>query len=231
MIKRKVISISGVDGSGKSIIAHLLMRLLRRCSNARSEIVWFRWRAVTLYALYLYSRFRGLYVRVYVPWLRRWFGIHVFHVDAVARRLYPYLLFIDLTIFYFLYKMLWWVRGIRVVIFDRFYFDALVDAIYTCRSIDRVFLRLYITAQERASSAVVLDVDTNTAIARKKDIISRREIEFKRKLYLVLAKSLNITIVDAHQELQQVLSNVCNVLNLDCYQHHGGSYPCNTNRR
>jgi len=214
MIKRKVISISGVDGSGKSTIAHLLMKLLRRCGNARSEIVWFRWRALTLYALYLYSRFRGLYVRVYVPWLRRWFGIHVFHVDAVTRHLYPYLLFIDLTIFYFLYRLLWWVRGVRVVIFDRFYFDALVDAIYTCRCVDRFFLRLYIAAQGRASRAVVLDVDTNTALARKRDIISRGELEFKRKIYLILAKHLNIPIIDAKQELIEVASNVYTVTQL-----------------
>ena len=208
---------SGVDGSGKSTIAHLLMGLLRRCNNARSEIVWFRWRALTLYALYLYSRFRGLYVKVYVPWLRRWFGIHVFHVDAVARRLYPYLLFIDLTIFYLLHGLLLWVRGVRVVIFDRFYLDALVDAIYTCRYVDRIFLSLYIAMQRRAPRAVVLDVDVDTAVARKRDIVSRREIEFKRRLYSIIAKSLNIAVVDARQELPRVLSNVCKVLNLSCY--------------
>jgi hypothetical protein len=193
------------------------MKLLRRYGNARSKIVWFRWRALTLYTLYLYSRFRGLYVRVYVPWLRRWIGIHVFHIDTIARRLYPYLLFIDLTIFYLLHRLLWWVKGVKLVVFDRFYLDALVDAIYTCRFVDRFSLSLYIAMQKRVPRAVVLDVDVDTAVARKKDIASRREIEFKRGLYLVLARGLNIPVVDARQELPRVLSNVCRVLNLSCY--------------
>jgi len=212
-----LIAFSGVDGSGKSTVAHLLMRLLRRYGNARSKIVWFKWRALTLYTLYLYSRFRGLYVRVYVPWLRRWIGIHVFHIDAVARRLYPYLLFIDLTVFYILHRLLWWVKGVKVVVFDRFYLDALIDAVYTCRCVDRFSLSLYIAMQERVSGAVVLDVDVDTAIARKRDIVSRREVEFKRSLYLVIARGLNIPIVDARQELLRVLSDVCRALNLSCY--------------
>jgi len=212
-----LIALSGVDGSGKSTIAHLLMKLLRRYGNARSEIVWFRWRALTLYTLYLYSRFRGLYVRVYVPRLRRWIGIHIFHIDHVARHLYPYLLFIDLTIFYLLHRLLWWVKGVKVVVFDRFYLDALVDAIYTCRFVNRFFLSLYIVMQKRVPRAVVLDVDVDTAVARKRDIVSRREIEFKRRLYLVIARDLNISVVDAQQELPRVLSNVCGALNLSCY--------------
>jgi thymidylate kinase len=217
MSSNSLIAISGVDGSGKSTIAHLLMGLLRRCGSAKSEVAWFRWRALTLYALYLYSRFRRLYVRVYVPWLRRWIGIHVFHIDAVARRLYPYLLFIDLTVFYILHRLLWWVKGVKVVVFDRFYLDALIDAIYTCRCVDRFSLSLYIAMQKRVSGAVVLDVDVDTAVARKRDIVSRREVEFKRSLYLVIARGLNIPIVDARQELLRVLSDVCRALNLSCY--------------
>jgi thymidylate kinase len=113
--------------------------------------------------------------------------------------------------------LLWWVKGVKTVVFDRFYLDALIDAIYTCRFVDKFFLSLYIAMQRRVPGAVVLDVDVDTAIARKKDIVSRREVEFKRRLYLVLAKSLNIPIVDARQELLRVLSDVCKVLNLSCY--------------
>jgi len=211
-----LIAICGVDGSGKSTIAHLLMGLLRRCGSAKSEVVWFRWRALTLYALYLYSRLRGLYVRVYVPRLKRWVCIHVLHIDPVARRLYPYLLFIDLTVFYLLRRLLWWVKGIRIVVFDRFYLDALIDVVYTCRYVDKVFLRLFLVMQMRASRATVLDVDVDTAVARKRDIISRSEIEFKRRVYMILAKHLNIPIINAQQDLSYVLYNVCKALSLNC---------------
>jgi thymidylate kinase len=211
-----LIAICGVDGSGKSTIAHLLMGLLRRCGSAKSEVVWFRWRALTLYALYLYSRLRGLYVRIYVPWLRRWISIHVFYIDAVAKRLYPYLLFIDLTVFYLLHRLSWWIKGIRIVVFDRFYLDALIDVVYTCRYVDKVFLRLFLVMQMRASKATVLDVDVDTAVARKRDIISRSEIEFKRKVYMILAKHLNIPIINAQRDLSYVLNNVCEALGLNC---------------
>jgi thymidylate kinase len=213
------IVISGVDGSGKSTIAHLLVKNVTRnnAETTKTRVIWFRWRAFTLYALYLYSRLRRLYVRVYVPWLKRWIGIHVFHIDPVARRLYPYLLFIDLTVFYILHRLLWWVKGVKIVIFDRFYLDALIDAVYTCRFVDRFFLSLYIAMQRRVPGAVVLDVDVDTAVARKRDIVSRREIEFKRRLYSMIARDLNIPVVDARQELPRVLSNVCGALNLSCY--------------
>jgi thymidylate kinase len=211
-----LIAICGVDGSGKSTIAHLLMGLLRRCDSAKSEVVWFRWRALTLYALYLYSRLRGLYVRVYVPWLKRWVGIHVFHIDPVAKRLYPYLLFIDLTVFYLLHRLSCWIKGIRIVVFDRFYLDALIDVVYTCRYVDKVFLRLFLGMQMRASKSAVLDVDVDTAVARKRDIISRSEIEFKRKIYMILAKHLNIPIINAQRDLSYVLNNVCEALGLNC---------------
>jgi len=211
------IVISGVDGSGKSTIAHLLVKSATNAEITKARVIWFRWRAFTLYALYLYSRLRRLYVKVCVPWIKRWIGIHVFHVDAVARRLYPYLLFIDLTVFYILHRLLWWVKGVKIVVFDRFYLDALIDAIYTCRCVDRFFLSFYIAMQRRAPWAVVLDVDVDTAVARKRDIVSRREIEFKRRLYSTIARDLNIPVVDARRELPQVLSDVCRALNLSCY--------------
>ena len=70
--------------------------------------------------------------------------------------------------------------------------------------------------QMRASKAAVLDVDVDTAVARKRDIISRSEIEFKRKVYMILAKHLNIPIINAQQDLSYVLNNVCKALNLNC---------------
>ena len=207
----KYVALSGVDGSGKSTIARILSM-----ANPNIKVIWFRWRAFTLYALYLYSKLRGLYVRVYTPRVKRWFHVHVFHVDSVARRLYPYLLFIDLTIFYLLHKLITVVKGVEIVLFDRFYLDALVDTIYACRCIDRVFLKLFIAMQRKASKTLVLDIDVSTAMARKKDIISLKELEFKRRIYLVLAKYLNIPVIDARRSLTAVLNDSCKVLQLRC---------------
>ena len=211
MCLTKYVALSGVDGSGKSTIAYMLSM-----GSPNIKVVWFRWRAFTLYALYLYSKLRGLCVKVYVPRIKRWLYVHVFHVDGIARHLYLYLLFIDLTVFYLLYKLIIIVKGVEIVLFDRFYLDALVDAIHTCRRVDRVFLKLFIAMQRKVSKALVLDIDVSNAIARKKDIISLRELEFKRRVYLILAKHLNIPIIDARRDLTAVLNDSCRILQLRC---------------
>lgn len=205
----KTIALSGIDGSGKSTLAPILSKHL-----SGAEVVWFRWRALTLYALYFYSRLRGFYVKVYAPRIKRHVGAHVLHIDPVVKILYPYFLYVDLTLFYLIHKLLSIFKRRRLVIFDRFYLDALVDVIHACRRVDKLVLKLFISMHMRISKAVLLDIDANTALARKRDIISRGELEFKRKIYLILAKHLNIPIIDARRELIEVASNVYTVTQL-----------------
>ena len=205
----KAIALSGVDGSGKSTIA---LSLLKRLGGA--EVAWFRWRALTLYALYLYSRLRGLYVKIYVPRMKRCIGLHIIHADPITRTLYPYLLYLDLTLFYLLYKLFSLFKRAIFTVFDRFYLDALVDAIYSCRRVDKLSLKLFASMHARASKTVILDVDADTALARKEDVISRSEVEFKKRIYLILAKHLDIPLVDARRGLADVLADVCRVLQL-----------------
>ena len=206
----KTIVLSGVDGSGKSTLALILRKRL-----SEAEVIWFRWRALTLYTLYFYSRLRGLYVKIYAPRIKRHVCLHVFHIDPIAKILYPYLLYVDLTLFYFLHKFLSFFKRRRLIIFDRFYLDALVDVIHICRYIKGFILKLFISMHMRASKAVILDADADTALTRKKDIISREEVGFKRKIYLALAKHLNIPIIDARRGLIEVTSDVHKVTQLD----------------
>ncbi|MGC9107028.1 MAG: hypothetical protein ACP5IE_02395, partial [Infirmifilum sp.] len=176
----KQVTILGIDGSGKSTIASRIMALQRR-RGLRVRVIWFRWKALTLYVLYVYSRLRRLYVKFYHPVVRRWFLIHVFHLDSVTAFLYPYLLFLDLTIHYILSRVFLLLRGVEVVIYDRFFLDALVDSLYESRYYSKCLLRLYLSMHSKSSRSVVLDVDIKTAVERKKDIVSLKELEFKRK--------------------------------------------------
>lgn len=203
----KTLAISGIDGSGKSTVAFLLKKYFY-AKDVKVKILWFRWRALTLYGLYLYSKFRGLYIRIYVPKLRHRVGIHVLHADHVTKTLYPYLLFLDLVVYHLLNRFLMKFQRFKVVIYDRFFIDALIDTIYTCRYTDRLILRLYLSMQRKISRAIVLNVDVDIALKRKNDIISRKEIEFKKKLYLIFSKYLQIPVVDASQDLATVISNV-----------------------
>ncbi|WP_434730817.1 hypothetical protein WLZ34_03950 [Thermogladius sp. KZ2Tp1] len=207
------IIISGIDGSGKSTIASHITALHRR-RGLRVKVIWFRWRALTLYVLYAYSRLRGLYVKFYHPVARRWFLIHVFRLDPVTALLYPYLLFLDLAIHYIFNTILLLVRGVEVVIYDRFFLDALVDSLYESRRCSRRLLRLYLSMHSKISNSVVLDVDVKTAVERKKDIVSLKELEFKRRLYLLLANYMNIPVVDVRRSVDDVVQEVCEKLGL-----------------
>jgi thymidylate kinase len=209
----KEIAISGIDGSGKSTIASRIMALQRR-RGLRVRVIWFRWRALTLYVLYAYSRLRRLYVKFYHPIAKRWFLVHVFRLDPVTALLYPYLLFLDLAIHYIFNRISLLVLGVEVVIYDRFFLDALVDSLYESRRCSKRLLRLYLSMHSKSSRSVVLDVDIKTAVERKKDIVSLKELEFKRKLYLLLAKYLNIPVVNARKSVDDVVQEVCEKLGL-----------------
>lgn len=207
----KTIALSGIDGSGKSTLATILSRCLEK-----AKVIWFRWRALTLYALYLYSKLRKLYVKTCVPHLKREIKVHVFYVDDITRTLYPYMLFLDLSLYYLLYRLILLFRKVNVVIYDRFFLDALIDAIYACRCVNKPLLILYLSVQRKVSKTVILDVDVSIALARKKDILSRRELEVKRRLYLLLSEYMGIHIVDASPNLENVVKNVCKIVELSC---------------
>jgi thymidylate kinase len=105
-------------------------------------------------------------------------------------------------------------RGVKVVIYDRFFLDALVDSLYESRRCSRCVLRLYLAMHSKSSRSVVLDVDIKTAVERKKDIVSLKELEFKRRLYLLLAKHMNIPVVNARKSVDDVFQEVCEKLGL-----------------
>lgn len=211
----KKIAISGIDGSGKSTVTSLLKQYFNS-KDIDAKILWFRWRALTLYGLYLYSRLRGLYIEFYISALKSKIGIHIFHMDPVAKVLYPYLLFLDLAVYYLLNRLLEVFLRVKVIIYDRFFIDALVDVVYSCRYVSIPILKLYLSAQKKTSKALILDINADLALQRKKDIISRREVAFKRKIYLMLSKYLQIPIVDASQNLITVVRNTYRVVTSKC---------------
>ncbi len=72
----------------------------------------------------------------------------------------------------------------------------------------------YLLMHSKSFSSVVLDVDIKTAVERKKDILLLKELKFKRKLYLLLAKYMNVPIIDAQKSIDSVVREVCEKLGL-----------------
>jgi len=101
---------------------------------------------------------------------------------------------------------------VKVIIYDRFFIDALVDVIYSCRYVNISILKLYLSAQKSVSKAIILDINADLALRRKRDIISRKELEFKRRVFLIPSKYLQIPVVNASQDLATVVRDTHYIL-------------------
>ncbi|AFL66435.1 thymidylate kinase [Desulfurococcus amylolyticus] len=148
--------------------------------------------------------------------------IRLLHVDSVARALYPYLLLVDLAIYYMVNRVLQALRRVDVVIYDRFFLDALIDAVHLCRGINKLLLKLCLSMHRRVGKSIVLDVNVETALRRKRDIIPAKEVSFKRGLYLILSKSLGLATIDSSRELRNVLEEVLEVVDPLAIKASGG---------
>jgi len=191
----KVISVSGVDGAGKSTQASLLYTYFLR-KGYRVRYLWLRWFGFLTYPLYLYAKLtkktfnvrRGRYV----------IKIHLFWLDPALRRLYPYVMALDVYMAYVVNKILSRLRGATIVILDRALLDAVVDITWETRSIAFLqgFMGRLLSKMLREVIAIVLTTSIDKVIRRKSDIVSIREFEFKKKCFETLAKHLNIPVID-----------------------------------
>ena len=208
----RIVCVSGLDGAGKSTIAGLLIRLYRRL-GFRVLYRWFRWFALFSYLVYLYAKLlrRTLIVRVRDHLIH----VHVFWVDKVLKRLYPRILLLDLLLLYILVLTVSVSRKTDILLLDRCFIDTIIDLAWETRSTD--FLNS-IPAKaclglQKNMKTVFLVVDPKTAARRKRDIVSLKELYFKRRLYEKIGKLLQAPVIDTSdknplQTLASVLEKV-----------------------
>jgi len=206
--------ICGIDGSGKTTIARLLVKyLIRRESTAC--YIWFRWRSFFLYALYVYSRIKGLYraIRKLDGYCTR---IHFIEADKVLSVIYPYVLSVDLVISYILQRFMY--VGCDMIVYDRGPLDTLVDLYYlrwrSGNKLERILIKFYILFTIKITrKIVVLTASERTILRRKRDILSLTELQFKNRLYIVLARLLDIYLIDtSSRNIAQVFNEVKEIL-------------------
>jgi len=201
---------SGIDGSGKSTIAKAMAKHLSKKGFA-TNIIWFRWRALLLYIVYFISRVKGLYRSVRLLNGRN-VRIHLTEADKALATLYSYVLLLDLIIFYFLQRVVNYFKN--VVIYDRSPLDALIDVYYIrYRSglrLGNLILKLYLSFALRITKCIiVLDATEDVILARKRDIVSLREIVFKRRLYNALSRALGLPLIDtSNRDIASTLKDV-----------------------
>ncbi|MEM1646446.1 MAG: hypothetical protein QXL96_11440 [Ignisphaera sp.] len=215
MTAKLTIVISGIDGSGKTTLAKALEMYFYK-KQKRVTVVWFRWRAFLQYLLFAYSNLRGLKRNVRTiggTTIKR----HFFEEDPITRRVYPLFLLFDILVYYLVHKLLIRFRNVEVVIYDRQFIDIVVDILsyYHIAHVHerclmlRAILRLLLALAMQTDLTIILDLSPQIALKRKSDIWeSRRELDVRRRLYLLIAAHLNACLIDATNSPQEVLRKV-----------------------
>jgi hypothetical protein len=101
-----------------------------------------------------------------------------------------------------------------VIIFDRSPIDTLVDIIADTRlpigaGIPR---KLFLSLLPRNSTVIILDVDEEIALIRKKDIIRKSYLSIRRRIYIKLAELCGWHIISADGNLKASIQSVENII-------------------
>jgi len=191
----KVICLSGIDGSGKSTHSFLLYHYFKK-QGINVKYLWLRWFAFFTYFLYFYARI----LRRTIPIKHRGhiIKIHVWWTDKALRILYPHLLLLDISLWFMFNVAIAFFRNVKVIILDRSMLDALVDIIWEARYTK--FLGSWIGHLVyniiRSMRVIILDANIQEILSRKHDIISLKELKFKRVCYTIIARYLNSPLID-----------------------------------
>jgi len=208
-----IIAICGIDGSGKTTQVKLLEKYLRK-GSFRVKRVWVRWTAFLSYPLLALCRLLGYTEWKTISRSNVKYAERRFYMNRALARLWPWLFTLD-TFIYFIFQVELWSVFSYVVLCDRFIPDILVDLM--CETKDyqlpkRSVGRLLLSLIPKNSKLAIIDVDENIAYHRKHDIPSIDYLKERRKLYLALAKTLGIPIVNGENEANKVYEDILKTL-------------------
>lgn len=197
----RLICFTGIDGSGKTTHAFSVAKSLNERGLA-FEYTWCRWRRTISYPI-------TLLISLIFMTQRGNFNIHKIKSDFIERKtlylqnkairkIWPYLVLLDLIIIYFYEIKLRVLLG-RSVICDRYIWDWMADLYYDgiCNNkLERMLLRLFPTPH----TTFVLDVYEECALARKNDMDSLKRLGLLRVIYLKIANKYHLTIINNEED-------------------------------
>jgi dTMP kinase len=201
----KLIALCGIDGSGKTTQIELLEKYLRR-RGIRVKRIWFRWPAFFSYPFLALCRLLG-----YTKWKTASrsnvrYAERSFYKNIALAKLWPWFFTLDAFIYLFIQ-----IKTRRIlsytILCDRFIPDIVVDIMCEVRDYQlpkRLAGRLLLSLIPKNSKLIVIDVAENISYDRKNDIPSINYLKERRKLYLTLAKTLKMSVINGEEEVSKV---------------------------
>ena len=209
----KAIYLTGTDGSGKTTYLKEIERFLN-AQGKKTNHIWIRSPKIFSKPLMAYCRLVGLTKYKTINGTR--YGGHEFYRSAFVSWLFPILQLLDIRIKWFFIK-----RNLdkdSLIIFDRFSIDTLADLMVDTHRFDLHKTKIgrgFLNMIPKDTKIVVLEVDEQEIRKRKKDTMFDPHLDIKVKVYKILAKDLNLLIIDNNQPQKTVREKIFITLGLN----------------
>ena len=216
-----LISISGVDGSGKTLQSKLLVKALQQC-DIGTKYMWIRCGCTSFGQVFIRSG------KALSHLLRLDKGMkslsqqndritlrHQYLENRFIRFFWTFIIFVELTLFYNLKVRIPLLFG-KVVICDRYLLDALVEIGVSAKdknSHDGFCGTLLRLLSPSPNISFLIDISPGVVLERKSEEFSERDLNKQRLLYQKLARRFDAIPVNGERPSAEVSEDiVCKVL-------------------
>jgi thymidylate kinase len=217
----RFICFTGIDGSGKSTLASLLVSTLRQ-NGIESKFVYSRYKPMLARPLLSIARLLFLHGENPFKDYDRYVNVRKSAFsNGAASRAYEYVMLVDYVMQVLIKVKLSLAQGITIVC-DRYIYDTIINDMLDNRHstarietlLDKLFLIL-----PRPNIAFLVDVPEEIAYKRKDDVPSMDYLKIRRPLFLSIASSQGLVVLDGTQNLRRLKHDIMEVLTSDKIRH------------
>lgn len=148
--------------------------------------------------------------------------IHIFWTDKALQKIYPYILLTDILICFNINKLIAFIKKTDFIlldrgILDRGILDTVIDILWEIRNLNffnNPVINRLISKYLMDVKIIILTVSIKEVVKRKNDILSLKEIKFKKKCFDIIARNMDILTIDTtNKSISDVFREITNFIN------------------
>ena len=208
-----VIILCGLDGSGKTTQAELLIDYLLK-HNLKCKYVWLRFPNKLSLPFAGFVRLLGKSVYP-LSEKKRLAGYSNLENNKWLQSMWKKFFLFDLRLINF-FRITRFIKKDYTLVIDRFVFDSIIDQTIVAgkEAIDQRMLEEFLKLIPPNSKIFYLDIDPSISYKRNQDE-NIDTIKKRRKLYLDLTEKIDISIIDGNESIEQIHSNILKSCDFD----------------